>query len=302
MFVLAHLSDPHIAPLPRLRLADLAGKRALGFINWHLRRRAFHRAEVLAAITGDVKAAAPDHIAVTGDLINLALEGEFAPARVWLERLGTPDRVTLVPGNHDAYARATEEQAANTWDAYMCGDGNQAGAPDAPRFPFLRRRGPVALIAVSTAVPTPIFMATGRIGPEQLTRVAALLERVGGEPVFRVVLIHHPPLGMRADHKRLLDAAALVEVLKQHGAELVLHGHDHLASLEWLDGALGRIPVVGVPSCSDARDSAKHHPAAYNLYRIEGTAGAWRCEAISRGLRPGLGVRELGRETLIVGA
>jgi 3',5'-cyclic AMP phosphodiesterase CpdA len=294
MFVLAHLSDPHIGPLPRPRLVDLAGKRALGFANWHFRRRAGHRREVLDAMTEDARSAAPDHIAVTGDLINIALEQEFAPAFAWLERLGPPDRVTLVPGNHDAYAQATAHHAAWFWDAYMRGDGEGS-----PRFPFLRRRGPVALIGLSTALPTLPFMATGLVGPDQLTQFAGLLEQVGNEELFRVVLIHHPPAGLRTRHKRLVDAAALVEVLKQRGTDLVLHGHDHLASLNWLEGPRGRIPVVGVPSCSEARDSQKRHPAAYNLYRIEGTPGAWRCEAISRGLRAGLGIRELKRETLI---
>jgi 3',5'-cyclic AMP phosphodiesterase CpdA len=299
MFVLAHLSDPHVGPLPRPRLADLAGKRALGFANWHLRRRAFHRAEVLEAITADLKAAAPDHIAVTGDLVNVALEHEFAPARAWLEGLGPADRVTLVPGNHDAYARKTAHHAGQTWDAYMRGDENVVGRP---RFPFLRRRGPVALIGLSTALPTLPLMATGLVGAEQLAEFAALLEQVGNEALFRVVLIHHPPAGKRARHKRLIDATAFVAALNQHGADLVLHGHDHLASLNWVEGANGPIPVVGVPSCSDARDSEKHQPAAYNLYRIEGTPGAWRCEAISRGLRSGVGVREIRRQVLVGGA
>src|SRR6266705_648952 len=106
MFLLAHLSDPHIGPLPTPRPAELAGKRALGFLNWHRRRRAIHRPEVLDLLARDLAAAGADHIVVTGDLVNLALAAEFAPARAWLGRLGPPDRVTLVPGNHDAYVRA----------------------------------------------------------------------------------------------------------------------------------------------------------------------------------------------------
>ncbi len=34
MFVLAHLSDPHLGPLPRARMRELASKRMLGFVNW----------------------------------------------------------------------------------------------------------------------------------------------------------------------------------------------------------------------------------------------------------------------------
>ena len=105
MLVLAHLSDIHLAPLPVPRPAELLSKRGLGFINWLRKRRAIHRPEVLAALVADLKAQAPGHIAVTGDLVNLSLSNEFAPARAWLERLGTPGDVTFVPGNHDAYVR-----------------------------------------------------------------------------------------------------------------------------------------------------------------------------------------------------
>ncbi len=111
-FRLAHLSDPHLPPLPTTRLRELAGKRALGYLNWTRNRHKFHRRDVLDTLVSDIKTQAPDHIAVTGDIVNLALEAECAPARAWLEGVGTPDRVTAIPGNHDAYVRATEHRFA----------------------------------------------------------------------------------------------------------------------------------------------------------------------------------------------
>jgi 3',5'-cyclic AMP phosphodiesterase CpdA len=294
--LLAHLSDPHLGPLPRPTLAELAGKRLLGFVNWQLARRACHRPDVLAAIVADLTAAAPDHIAVTGDLVNIALEQEYAPARAWLDRLGSPDRVTLVPGNHDVYVRATAQHAEQSWREYLSGDGTHGAVPQPPAgFPFVRREGPIALIGLSTASPTFPLMATGALGVEQMERLAALLSQLEG--AFRVVLIHHPPLGRRAWHKRLVDAKPFRRLVAEHGAELVLHGHDHLHALEWIDGRSARIPVVGVPSCSAAPGSRHDDPAAYNLYRIEGEPGAWRCELTSRGLRDGT-VVELRRQVL----
>jgi len=79
----------------------------------------------------------------------------------------------------------------------------------------------------------------------------------------------------------------------------VLHGHDHMHALNWIDGPNGRVPVVGVPSGSAAPGGRHDDPAAYNLYRIEGSPGAWRCEMISRGLHGGMHVAELSRRTLI---
>ena len=279
-FVLAHLSDPHLGPLPKPHLFELAGKRATGFFNWQRSRRLVHREEVLAAVVADLKAQAPDHIAVTGDLVNISLAGEYAAARAWLEALGPPQDVSLVPGNHDAYVRRVADYPQLHWGDYMRRDE----ATETPGFPYLRTRGPLALIGLSSAVPSAPFMATGRLGAEQLRRLPALLDRSREEGLFRVVMVHHPPVSKNR-FKRLMDGPAFRAVLAQHGAELVIHGHDHAHSVVWLEGVRGRIPTVGVPSVSEA-SPGKHDPAGYNLYNVDGSAGAWRCELVARGLTP----------------
>ena len=293
MFLLAHLSDPHLAPLPKPHWRELVGKRATGYLNWQRKRRLIHRADVLARIVADLKAQAADHVAATGDLVNISLANEYAPARAFLEALGSPRDVTLVPGNHDAYVRSAAQFPRRDWDDYMRGDDGSS------EFPFLRRRGPLALIGVSSAVPTPPFMATGRLGDAQLARIAELLDCCGGERLFRVVLIHHPPLSKPGRRfKRLVDGASFRAVLARHGAELVIHGHDHERALIHLDGPKRRIPVVGVPSASEA-PPGEHDPAGYNLYRIEDGGSGWRCVAIARGLsHDGKSIAEIERTVL----
>jgi 3',5'-cyclic AMP phosphodiesterase CpdA len=274
-FLLAHLSDPHLAPLPTPRWSELINKRLTGYINWRRRRRFVHNADVLAKLVADLKARKPDHIAVTGDLANIALPGEFVRGREWLESLGSPQDVSLVPGNHDAYVGGGLACAAREWGAYMRGD-------DGGSFPYLRKRGPLALIGLSSAMPTAPFMATGRLGSAQLARLAAMLDSLKGGKAFRVVLLHHPPASEAHWYKRLTDAADFKRVIAEHGAELVLHGHDHLAMLNWLEGPGGkRVPAVGVPSASAAPGMVKNS-AAYNLYAIDGAPGTWRCEMVSR--------------------
>ncbi|HEY1472990.1 MAG TPA: metallophosphoesterase [Pseudolabrys sp.] len=277
MFTLAHLSDPHLAPLPAPRWRELINKRITGYINWQRRRRFIHDAGVLAKIVADLKAQAADHIAVTGDLCNIALEEEFARGRKWLQDLGSLRDVSLVPGNHDAYVRQAVRYAPQ-WAPYMSGDDGAVG------FPYLRRRGPLALIGLSTAVSTPPFMATGRLSAPQLARLGETLAALAHERLFRVVLIHHPPVSPAKRHKLLTDAAEFLHVIRANGAELVLHGHDHLHMLNWLSGPDGaRIPAVGVPSASAAWGASKD-AAAYNLYAIGGAPGAWSCEMIARGV------------------
>ena len=305
MFVLAHLSDPHLGPIPTPRLTELVNKRGLGLINWYRKRHRHHRGDVLDAIVADMKAHVPGHIAVTGDLVNISLPAEFARAARWLGEVGAPDDVTLVPGNHDAYIKRVKGHAAQHWGEYMRGDPHPNPPPLAGEgregvFPFVRRRGPLAIVALTTSLPTGPFMATGWLGDEQLSRFADTLVALSREPVFRVVLIHHPPIPSRGHHmKRLTDAGKLRALLAEHGAELLLHGHNHQQQLMWLDGPKGRIPAVGVPSAS-AIISTHDEPAAYNLYRIAGAPGAWECEVVSRGLRAGHdGITELTRQRLI---
>jgi 3',5'-cyclic AMP phosphodiesterase CpdA len=296
MYVLAHLSDPHLAPLPTPRLADLASKRVLGYLHWRRTRHKIHRREQVDRLVRDLAAQAPDHVAVTGDLVNIALAAEFPQARAWLDGVGAPHDVTLVPGNHDAYVRSALAAQATHWHEFMRGD--EATAP-ALRFPFVRRRGPLAIIGLTSAVATGPFMATGWLGREQIAQLEEGLARFAGH--FRVVLVHHPPGRWRGGRfKRLTDAAALRAAFARHGAELVLHGHDHVHALDWLPGPRGRIPALGVPSASAAMlEGHDVEPAAYNLYRIDGSAGAWRCEAVTRGFRAGADrITEIDRRDL----
>ena len=38
VFRIAHLSDPHLGPLPTVRLKDLASKRLTGYLNYRRNR------------------------------------------------------------------------------------------------------------------------------------------------------------------------------------------------------------------------------------------------------------------------
>ncbi len=153
MFTLAHLSDPHL-PMPHARPLELLGKRATGYLNWWRSRVHLHVPEALAGIVADIKAEKPDHIALTGDLVNISLPTEFSRAAQWLAGLGGPHDVTVIPGNHDVYVATAWPESLGLWGAYIAGDG-QPPATGFDVFPTLRRRGPVALVGLSSGVPKP---------------------------------------------------------------------------------------------------------------------------------------------------
>ena len=231
---------------------------------------------------------------MTGDILNLGLPGEFPLARDWLASLGTTEHVSFVPGNHDAYVRSSLPHLASTFAPWV----DEAGTVDGPPFvfPSLRRRGPLALIGLSSAIPTAPLLASGALGAAQREGLARLLETTGADGLVRVVMIHHPPHVAGARRGRgLRDAAAFEAVIARHGAELVIHGHNHRSSVAHLPGPRGPVPVVGVPSCS-AVPGTHGHLAAYHLYRFE-TRGDGRCAVTAerRGLAPGReGIGALG--------
>lgn len=290
MFTLAHLSDIHLSPMPRARRRELFGKRVLGYVNWHRGRKLVHRRDILDILTQDLIERKPDQIAVTGDLVNLGLPEEFLRAAEWLHHLGPPSKVTAIPGNHDAYVRLHPERGTRQWQPYMQSNppGEALFATPPSCFPFLRRFGDVVIVALSSAIPTMPFIAAGKLGRPQRALLAEALELLGAERLFRVVLIHHPPLPGQSSWRRgLRDAGKLRDILRDKGAELVLHGHDHTQTVSELDTATGPCLIVGVPSASEAVEN--RIPAArYNEYGISRSNHGWRCEMVGRAVASGL--------------
>jgi 3',5'-cyclic AMP phosphodiesterase CpdA len=276
MFKLAHISDIHLGPLPRLSFRELFSKRITGFVNWHRNRRKHLFGGTLDLLLDDIRAREADHLAVTGDLVNLASGLEIRSAAAWLRELGDPEETSIVPGNHDAYVPGAYEKSMRAWYDYVRGDLAPAQwEEDRHIFPYLRIRGKVAIVGCSTAVATPPFAASGFFGQRQAREAVNMLRAAGEAGLFRVVMIHHPPIrGATSFHKRMIGIRRFAAVVTSGGAELVLHGHTHLNTLYWLKGQTGPVPVVGIASASQGPGGMKPR-AAYNFFSIDGSPGAW---------------------------
>ena len=301
MFRLAHFSDPHLGPLPDPSLWQLASKRVLGYMNWRGNRLRSMGGDYLARLLDDMDAARPDHIALTGDLVNIALPDEIAAARDWLTAVAAPERLSVVPGNHDAYVPGALKSAMQAWRDYMTGDDDAMTHTGSAHFPFVRRRGPLALVGVSTAKATAPGFASGRVGVRQTRRLTETLADLGEAGAFRVVMIHHPPFkGATSWAKRLEDASRVRAAIKRSGAELVLHGHTHIDSRTTIEGPNGPAPVIGVPSASHAPGGRKPG-ARYNLFDIAKTNGGWTCQLEERGfIEIGGGIEVIDRAELVI--
>lgn len=254
------------------RPAGLAFKQRLALFNWRRRRRHLLRSDIAFLTACDVVAAGADHVAVTGDLTNAGLPDEFHEAACWLDALvaRAADRASVVPGNHDAMAEGT-------WAAGAA----QLGL-GGPLYPWCRKLGPIALIGLSSALPSLPLLATGTLGEAQISAVEAMLAGAAAEGLARVVLVHHPPGETTSWRRALSDRDALGAALSRSGVELVLYGHNHRHETVRIGTA--RILALGAPAASAAYGTAME-PAGWHAIAIEGEPGAWSVTVTLRRLQ-----------------
>ena len=286
-FTIAHLSDAHLGPAPFPGLREMRLKRFMGYVNWKRGRERLNDMAMLAGLIADLRAQEPDHVAMTGDVVNIGLAAEFDRAALWMKTLGDPADVSFTPGNHDAYVRDAMEGLARVFAPWTSSD---SPTPGADRFPYLRVRGEIALIGLSSGVPTAPLMASGRLGRRQLAALGRILEETGDRRFARVILIHHPPLsrGPSPPLRGLDDAREFERTIARFGAEAILHGHTHKRMVHYLPSPAtrregGLVPVIGAPSASAVSRDPRQR-AGYYLVRIERAGPHWRIGARERGL------------------
>lgn len=198
------------------------------------------KTEALAESLGaDIRAAAPDAIAVSGDLTRRASRGEFAAALRFLGRLGAP--LMAVPGNHDIPG---QDLWARLYD------------------PLGRWR------MVSAAFPLTVLDVAGLrlVGLDTVTRAQwhldwsagaisdgrrGQLARVLGEGA--VLVCHHPlrHAAWASGRRTPRHAERTIALLARHRVRAVLCGHLHRAEVTAL-GAGGPAQIIA-PSAFSAR-------------------------------------------------
>jgi len=271
MPLVAHLSDLHLLSLSGVNPLRLLNKRITGALNLLFNRGGQFPVEVARAALQDIKDQGVDHLIVSGDLSNLSLPGEFQLVRELLDGLDLPpDRITVVPGNHDCYIRSVlrSNHFGRTFEDYLRGDVQ----PLPGAYPLLKLQHGLAVVALSSARPSPALMAYGTLGEEQIRLAGQLLSHEACQGRFRVVVLHHPPGGPHVKwHNTLTDHQRFCAMLAETGADMVVHGHIHLFSQESILGPQDRpIPVKGVASGTWLSPHDPSRRAQYNLYQVEG--------------------------------
>jgi 3',5'-cyclic AMP phosphodiesterase CpdA len=267
IFCFTHLTDPHLTTLTNVKYRQLLNKRVLGYLSWKTKRQHYHQPSILAALISDMRTINPDHVVISGDLTHIGLADEFDQVADWLPTIGTAEQVTVIPGNHETYVKTSWQHSFAKWHDYLAGDNTPANN-QIIEFPTLRIRNQIAFIGLNSAYPSAPLLATGKLGNQQLAKLEQLLEHTKQQGLFRVVIIHHPPIpGICIWRKRLTDAEKLQTILQQHSVELVIYGHTHKTDCRDLITVNGTTPLVSVSSASSISDENSRR-ASYAVFRV----------------------------------
>lgn len=229
---LAHISDLHLLDTTGMTLKRMATtRRVFGGVNLLLNRAKEYRPEVLEVLVDDLLREGVDHIVVSGDVSNLALESEFERVFHLLKLLGNGLRVSVVPGNHDYYTAgaALTRRFEKTFYPFMFPEG--FSDIDMDLYPYQKDLGDVVLFGVCSAIRNTPPLSHGRVGERQLARLEHMLTRPGLSGRLTCVVVHH---ALHARHalpemtSRMLDRDAVLDVLHKSKVDLVLYGHDHV--------------------------------------------------------------------------
>ena len=220
-------------------------------------------------------------LAVTGDLVNLALDGEIEMARLWLETLGSAAMTCRsFPAITMPMCRAPSTRSAGPGRAWMTGDGaRRTGRPQ--RFSLsARARQRRADRRLDRARHRPVHgqrLLSRRIRPK---RLGTILDATARRGLFRVVMIHHPPVrDAVSQYKRLFGIAQFPQD-RSPARRRACPAWPFAHAVAFLDRRRRghQIPVVGVAAAGQALGGLRP-PAQYNLLDIGGEKGNWRIAA-----------------------
>lgn len=253
---IAHLSDVHTLELGSSHGLDVRFVSLGRELDAHARVMRLKNAFRVARRVGT------DHVVVSGDLTETGTDAQFEVFAAALSETGfTPERVTLVPGNHDAYA------CPRAWQRALEGPLRPWRATAAKGTGDVVERGGVTFMPVDVSCHQPVTRSAGELRAE----VAEGIERRLRDPAFAraplVLVQHHPPFAHRARWWQWLDGlrgyARLLESLVRHAHVHLLHGHLH----EVVDRVVqaGHARVFGAPAI------VEDHPARprVRVYDVE---------------------------------
>jgi len=250
---IAHLSDVHMldARPSRARSGHSMGHR---FLSFGRPLDAAGRRRKLAHALSAARRVGASHLVVSGDLTEIGAPGELETLAEVLHESGiAPERVTLVPGNHDLYT------SPDGWRAALEGPLAPFAATSAREPGRVVDCGAFRLMPLDVARHQPVTRSAGWLEDAAMDVVErrARDRGLGDRPL--VVVQHHPPFerATRAMHwlDGLVGAARMMTILETFRHLFVLHGHLHSVVNRVLSCGVAR--VLGATAVVDDRDAPR---------------------------------------------
>jgi Icc protein len=258
---IAHLSDVHMldARPSGARSGYSMGHR---FLSFGRSLDAVGRRRKLVHALSAARRVGADHVVISGDLTEIGSPGEFECLAETLHESGiVPERVTLVPGNHDLYT------SPDAWTRALEGPLS-AFAPTSATTPgkIVECAG-VRFMPLDVARYQPVTRSAGWIDDDAIDA----LQRRAADPGLAdrplVVVQHHPPFVRATQAWQWIDglvgAARLMSLLETFRNLFVLHGHLHSAVNRVLSCGVAR--VLGATATVDDKDAPR-----VRLYDVRG--------------------------------
>lgn len=206
----------------------LFGKRLLGQLNYHMRRKKHLDYAGQTALLRLLQQSRPAAVVLPGDFTNLALTEEFRRARDFLDQLAaTGIPLWAIPGNHDVYTHAAaRNRDAERWlKPYLPPEG----------IPSMITLPGVATLCVIPTVRPNLLTSRGAVSREGWIFLESLAQAPTTPPL--VVVSHYPLLHRTVTYHQnwshqLRQADRALERLRAcHQPMLFLAGHVHRFSV-----------------------------------------------------------------------
>ena len=218
-----HISDLHFHTYPQ-NFQKCMSKRVLGMGNLYLRRAKQYPLQRAKLLVEQIKNMKWDHLVISGDLTQLSLKKDFLLARETLEPLlKDPERVTIIPGNHDRYIHYTSKT-----DYYKQYFGEFFGNEE---IHVRNLNQEWVIVGWDSAHPNDWLTASGTVRRSTIQATENLLNSFPEKTRF-IIANHYPltfPEGWKIDHHHELYNLLPVRnwILRQPNIRLYLHGHIH---------------------------------------------------------------------------
>jgi 3',5'-cyclic AMP phosphodiesterase CpdA len=269
---LAHISDLHILDLKDATLKTFMNRRAIGSVNVFFNRKRQYQVDILERLIEDILREDVDHVAITGDLTNLALDSEFERVFHLVKLLGGYDLVSVVPGNHDKYTVGSIEK--RRFERYFHQFMYHSYSDIQTNFyPWDKTIGNVHLIGLSSPTKTIPPLSNGIIGDKQLDALERLLTNPHHAHLRKVVMLHH------ALHTRsktlemtsgLKNRDKLIRMMLENKVDLALYGHDHHGQIWKLEEGTHTMHLINCGSSTRLpQHSQSHLRAKYRIITLD---------------------------------